>query len=196
MTRPLVAILAGGLSSRMGTDKAEVEIAGATMAARVIGAARAVGTVVVVGRIESLADAPAIPDPPGETRGPLAGLVAALEVAEGRPVVLVAVDQPWVRPATLQALIDEQEGTAAVVPRDGGVRQTTCAAYPPGLLGAARSALEDGVSIQRLLDREGCREIDPALWRTWGEDGRSWFSVDDRESLHAGLARFGPPPDG
>jgi molybdopterin-guanine dinucleotide biosynthesis protein A len=193
MIEPLIAVLAGGQSTRMGTDKAAIEIAGKTMAAWVVDAAQTVGTVIVVGRTDGLGGAPAVPDPPGETRGPLAGLVAALETAPGRSVVLIAVDQPWVRPTTLRGLIDEHDGTAAVVPRDDGVRQTTCALYPSALRRAALAALDEGASIQRLLDREGCRTVERRRWRSWGEDGRSWFSVDDPEALQTGLARFGPP---
>lgn len=195
MLQPLIAILAGGRSTRMGSDKAGVEVAGSTMAGWVTQAAGQVGEVLVVGRSEPLEGVPSIPDLPHAGRGPLAGLLAAYQSAPGRPVVLLAVDQPWVRPATLRAMIERYDGTTAVIPVDGGARQTTCALYPPTLHGAA-AADPNLASIQRLLDDEGCRAIEPPEWAAWGEDGRSWFSVDDPAALREGLRRFGPPPGG
>jgi hypothetical protein len=76
-----------------------------------------------------------------------------------------------------------------VVPVEDGVRQVTCARYSADV---AREAAEAG-SVQELLDRITFQAVDAAEWRAWGEDGRSWYSVDDEESLATGLARYGPP---
>jgi molybdopterin-guanine dinucleotide biosynthesis protein A len=197
MTKPLVAVLAGGRSTRMGSDKAFVTLAGSTMASWVVGAASQIGEVVVAGRTGTLEGAATVPDPSSGGRGPLAGLVAAFNAApQGRPVVLLAVDQPWVRTDTLRAMVDRHDGITTVIPVDAGARQTTCALYPAGLREAANAMLEARGSIQRLLDLEGCDEVERAGWNEWGEDGRSWFSVDDRAALNLGLARFGPPGHG
>jgi hypothetical protein len=32
--------------------------------------------------------------------------------------------------------------------------------------------------------------VTPDTWVSWGEDGRSWFSVDTTEDLAVGLRRF------
>ena len=45
---------------------------------------------------------------------------------------------------------------------------------------------------QAVLDL-GCRDIAPPQWREWGEDGRSWFSVDTPQALAEGLLRYGAP---
>lgn len=175
----LGAILAGGRATRMGRDKALVAIGGVPMVERVAAALRAVaGEVIVVGRTQPVAGLPALPDTVSGPRGPLAGLVAALAAAGGRPVVLVAVDQPLVVAATLANLAALAESVRAVVPMAGGARQVTCAVYPPAWAGEAAAELTDGGSIQSLLDRLPHVTVDEAVWRAWGEDGRSWMSVD------------------
>ncbi len=184
----LGVVLAGGRARRMGRDKAQVEVDGIPMAQRVATALYQVTPdVVCVGRDRGLAGLRCIPDRLPGPRGPLAGLVTALASAGG-PVVLVAVDQPLVRPATLRELVALASPGRAAVPVAGGARQVTCAVYPAGW--AAEAAAEDdaGGSIQSLLDRLGAREVPEDVWASWGEDGRSWFSVDAPEDVAAAEA--------
>ena len=191
MSRPLIAILAGGASTRMGEDKALVDVAGKPMAQWVIEAASQVGEPLVVGRRGFLLGTPAAIDIISARRGPAAGLATAL-ARNGGPVVLVGCDQPWVRPATLEGLLDRANGSP-VIPLDGGHPQVTCAVYPPGLARAMAAAARRNASIRSVLDVTPVDEVTD--WQTWGEDGRSWFSVDDAAALQTGLARFGPPSD-
>ncbi len=122
MVRPIGVLLAGGASTRMGTDKADVEVAGRPMAAWVLDALRSVcDRVVVAGRPDGLLGIAGLSDPVAERRGPLAGLVAALEHGGSAPVLLVATDQPWVRAETLRQLSD-QLGDLPLVPTDRGER--------------------------------------------------------------------------
>jgi molybdopterin-guanine dinucleotide biosynthesis protein A len=180
----------------MGTDKALVPVGGTPMVGWVAAALRTVADeVVVVGRSAPLAGLPAVPDPRPDPRGPLPGLVAALQHSGDRPVLLVAVDHPFVRTTTLAGLLDLLEEGRPVVPVDGGVRQTTCAAYPPALARAADDEDRAGGSIQSLLDRVPHREVGHDEWAAWGEDGRSWFSVDTPAALAAAVEQYGVPGD-
>lgn len=183
-------ILAGGRSSRMGIDKAGHEVAGKAIAQWVAGALGTVcDRVVIAGRTEGFGGIEPIPDTGGPYRGPLAGIASCAHL--GR-IAVVAVDQPWVRPETMRAL-DGLDGDLPVVPIDNGNRQATCAIYPSGLGEIAREELEAGGSVQTLLDRVAFRAVTEGEWRTWGEDGRSWFSVDTPRDAEEGLRRFGPP---
>ncbi len=174
----LAAIVAGGGSRRMGADKAATLVAGVPMAQLVVEATEAAGLDnIVVGRDSPLAGVAAVPDDRPARRGPLAGLATALRVAAGRPVLLVAVDQPLVRPETLRTLA-AMIGLDAVVPVDQGVLQVTCALYPGEWAAVAAAEDEAGGSIQSLLRATDVAEVQPETWRTWDEDGRSWFSVD------------------
>ncbi|HUO46319.1 MAG TPA: NTP transferase domain-containing protein [Acidimicrobiia bacterium] len=177
----LGVVLAGGASRRMGREKALVEVAGRPMIGWVTSALETVcDRVEIAGQIGGRRG---LADPPG-VRGPLAGLRAGL--ALGQDLLLVAVDQPWVRPETLREL-SSLEGT--VIPIGEDIRQVTCARYAADLAPAAAAA----VSLQELLDKVAFAAVEPSEWRLWGEDGRSWYSVDDDDALDEGLRRFGPP---
>ncbi len=85
----LGCVLAGGLSTRFGSDKALAELHGHTLLARAVDALSGwCEHVVVVGR--ETAPAPTLPDWPQPNMGPLAGIAAALHLAldEGYEAVL------------------------------------------------------------------------------------------------------------
>lgn len=85
----LGAVLAGGRSSRFGSDKALAELHGRTLLSRAVDALSGwCEHVVVVGR--ETAPAPTLPDWPHSDMGPLGGLAAALHhaVDEGYEAVL------------------------------------------------------------------------------------------------------------
>lgn len=178
----------------MGSDKTTVEVAGRPMSAWVIDALRPVcDRVVAAGRPEGVDGIPGLADPVPDRRGPLSGLVAALEAAGSAPVMLVATDQPWVRTRTLHELAAITNDLPIVPISADGVRQTTCALYPPGILSVALDELLAGGSIQSVLDRTAFDPIDEETWRGWDEDGRSWYSVDTLDALEAGVRRYGTP---
>ncbi len=190
MDQPIVAVLAGGDSTRMGFDKAMARIGTSTMLETVIEAVAPVGDVVVVGRTTAPGGTPAIADQRQNARGPLTGLETAMRFEPGRTVVLVAVDHPFVRHRTLNELLT-LEGDA-IVPFDDAWQQVTCAVYRPAFLAAATDLLDaGGRSIITALDRVNTRLVKEPEWSGWDEDGRSWFSVDSRERLEDGLQRYG-----
>lgn len=92
----LGAVLAGGKSSRFGSDKALAELDGQTLLERAIG--RLTGWcdgVVVVGR--DAASAASLPDWPRPGMGPLGGIAAALRHARDHgysQVLTIGVDSP------------------------------------------------------------------------------------------------------
>jgi molybdopterin-guanine dinucleotide biosynthesis protein A len=77
----LGVVLAGGQSSRFGSDKALAELGGRTLLARAVdGLGGFCEYVVVAGR--EMAPAPTIPDWPHAAMGPLGGIAAALRLAQ------------------------------------------------------------------------------------------------------------------
>ncbi|MDP9494065.1 MAG: molybdenum cofactor guanylyltransferase [Actinomycetota bacterium] len=184
----LGAVLAGGRSSRMGSDKAEVVIEGLTMLQRVSSTlSEFLPHVVVLGAeragFECWPDV--IP-----ARGPLAGIATALSAMDEDRVLIVAVDQPFVRAQTLERLSQIESSIPVVPVDDEGVRQVTCALYPKAIAEAALEEAGADGSIQSLLDRVSFEAVTPELWAPWGEDGRSWFSVDTPQALEVGIKRF------
>ena len=77
----LGVVLAGGQSTRFGSDKALAELGGRTLLARAVDTLTGFCEYVVVAGRE-LAPAPTLPDWPHAGMGPLAGLAAALHLAQ------------------------------------------------------------------------------------------------------------------
>ena len=184
----LGAVLGGGQSTRMGSDKALIEVDGVSMLERVTTAvASAAHRVVILGTeyegFESWPDQ-------AQGAGPLIGIATALARAEADRVLVVAVDHPFVRSETLARLVG-MEAELSVVPVDkDGVRQVTCAVYPVSIADLAAEEAGAGGSIQSLLDRVSFQPVTPDTWTAWGEDGRSWFSADTPDAVEDGVTRF------
>ncbi len=170
----------------MGEDKALVELAGTSLGLWVAQALEAAGLdVVTFGGQQRVGDYETIPDPPG-LRGPLAGLLAALDYSEHRPVFIAAVDQPLLQPHTVQALLANWTHDA-VIPVDGEAPQVTCAVYRATCLPTIRqiTSVNSDASVRDLLKYINVRFVERDEWTAWGEDGRSWRSVDTPEDLAA-----------
>ncbi len=193
--RPLGVVLAGGAATRMGADKAAVRLAGRRLIDHVLDAVTAAG-------LEPLVAGPPRPDiaaafvaDPPELAGPAAGLVAAMRAAPGRDVVLVGTDQPYLRAETLRRL-EAHEGDL-IAPLDGRC-QTLCAVYRATAVDQVERlvAARPNPSLQSLFDAPAAVRIPAATWRTWGEDGRSWLSLDTPAALARAEAAWPEPPAG
>ena len=189
-TETLGVILAGGRSRRMGMDKAMTRLDGRTLLEWVSASvSQVVSEVMVVGRREA-EGLRAIPDALQGGRGPSAGIVTGLTAAGGGSILVVGVDQPWVRPATLAALLEVRPQPA--IPLDGRY-QVTCATYPAASVSLLTGIARDQRSLQPQAPLLEGTVVLPGSWSSWGEDGRSWFSVDSPEDLQEGLRRYGVP---
>lgn len=178
----------------MGEDKALVPIAGAPMINWVAAAlAGACDGFVVAGREPGWLGFDAVRDRSEAHQGPLAALCSIALAYPDRQLLLVAVDQPWLLPATVGRLASKADLGVAVIPVENGQRQTLCAIYPEGLGDLANDELGAGGSIQSLLDRISFEPVIASEWSSWGEDGRSWFSCDTADAIEIGITAFGTP---
>ena len=127
-----VAILIGGDSSRMGTDKATLEVDGIAMAERVSIAAHEAGAseVLFVGgpqkRASTLTGTWKKDGFPGE--GPLGGVITALKVATHDAVVVLSCDMPFITSAVIASLVPPLAEAQATVGRTDRLNWT-CAAW-------------------------------------------------------------------
>lgn len=99
--------LAGGRSTRMGQDKAALEIGGEPLLRRVVRRLQAaLSEVLVVGPEHLAALVPGVRVAPDRVahRGPLGGLATALELASTPRVFVVACDMPFVEPRLVRAM--------------------------------------------------------------------------------------------
>jgi molybdopterin-guanine dinucleotide biosynthesis protein A len=125
------AVLAGGESSRMGADKATLEYRDAPFIEHILATMSLVLTDVVVCGGDYDGPVPTLSDPVPNA-GPLAGLLAAFDYADGRPVVVVPTDMPLVTVELVRRLADpELVGSQARLARSGEQVQPLCGCYGP-----------------------------------------------------------------
>lgn len=141
-------ILAGGRSSRMGTDKAFVDFEGRTLLARALDLARsATSDVRIVGSKEKFAPFAPVVEDVFQNCGPLGGIHAALEASTAELNLVMAVDLPFVPEAFLRYLIGEANSApdvAVIVPRAQAHWQSLCAVYRREFAAVAENALRAG----------------------------------------------------
>jgi molybdopterin-guanine dinucleotide biosynthesis protein A len=139
-------ILAGGKSTRMGSDKAFVMLDGRTLLERALELAPSVTKDVrVVGGAEKFAAfAPVVEDVFREC-GPLGGIHAALRASAAELNLMLAVDVPFVPAELLRYLVARARGSDAIatVPR-AGAWQPLCAVYRREFGDVAEKALRAG----------------------------------------------------
>jgi molybdopterin-guanine dinucleotide biosynthesis protein A len=169
-----LVILAGGLSRRMGRDKASLPAGDGTLIEHL---ARRLAPVVDE---TIVAGGPARPPLSGvrmvEDRypglGPLAGMHAGLAVARYPHVWVVGCDLPDADPALAHLFLGLVAGYDAVVPRIDGEPQGVCALYDRALVSRIDSLLVAGerrvksllaVSNVRYVTSEELRAVDPEL---------------------------------
>lgn len=186
-------VLAGGRSTRMGRDKAALVLGGRTLLQRVVDAVGVVADEVVVvgapGRGLPVVVSPRVlrlVADPIEGQGPLAGIIAGLEVTERAVAVVVGCDQPFVQPALLAHLAELAISHAAAVPVVDGRPQPLCSAVRREALPALRRAFEGGQRAARVIgDLDGAVLVPPDAWRAFDPDGRSSAGVNTPEELAA-----------
>jgi molybdenum cofactor guanylyltransferase len=144
-------VLAGGASSRMGSDKALLAYHGEPQVHRLAAMLESVASPVFVSvrksqvGVEGLAGLRLLVDPE-EGIGPLAGLLAAFAQNRDCAWMAVAVDMPWIGPATLERLRDERDpsvyATAYRIP-GSDLPEPVCAIYEPRIVPVLERARSD-----------------------------------------------------
>ena len=162
-------VLAGGRSSRMGRDKALIEIQGIRLVDRAAEAvAAAAGSATLIGDPGKYGGLgyPVHPDI-FTGCGPLAGIHAALGVSRSDWNLILACDMPEVEFAFLIQLLEraEQGGNDCLLPAgESGRPEPLCGVYHRRILPAVRRALEHGV--RKVLD--GLAEVQMEVFRVSG----------------------------
>lgn len=140
-------VLAGGLGRRLGGSKATVRLGGRPLITYPLEAVKAaLGRAVVVAKADS--ELPPLPGSevwmePAEPRHPLTGIIHALEVAEGRPVLVCACDLPLVSADLVRDLARADPGQGLVVAASfRGALQPLLARYEPEARDPLMAALE------------------------------------------------------
>lgn len=158
------AVLTGGASRRMGTDKALLVVGGVALATRVGATLEAAGCAPVWCQggdrpaLESLGLVVAADDEPGE--GPLAAVCSALRLADGE-VVVAACDLPDLTAAVVTAVMEPSlaDHDVAVAVADG--RRQLLARWSPSALETLSALVGRGVrSYLAALDELRVVDVD------------------------------------
>jgi len=151
-------VLVGGQSSRMGRDKARLQVGSRLLVERIAEKiAVAAGNAVLIGEPERYADLKfeCLPDlHPG--LGPLSGMETALASGRGDLNLIVACDMPLLKSVWLADLIKagaDQKTDCVVARDDDGEVHPLCAVYKTSCLPAVQRAIETrNLKMTDLLD--------------------------------------------
>jgi len=183
-----VAILAGGQSSRMGTNKALAQVGGRPIIERIVERVRALADELVIitnsPEIYAAYGLPMFSDLiPG--KGPLGGLYTAIASTQGQHTLVVSCDQPFLNPALLRYLIDLRTGFDVVVPLDpDGYPQSMHAVYGKGCLIPIRAYLDaDQLKVIGFFPDVRVREVPAAEIERIDPQRTSFIYVNTPEDL-------------
>jgi molybdopterin-guanine dinucleotide biosynthesis protein A len=145
-------ILAGGRSSRFGSDKAFAKLAGSPLIAHVAGALDScAGVLAIAGTREAaiFLDAIPLPDPPGCPKGPLSGVLAGLQWAQEAGadwLVTATCDVPLVPTDMGERLIEAAvaKGAEMAIARTSDGSHPLCGAWRPRLWSRLAKVLRHG----------------------------------------------------
>jgi molybdopterin-guanine dinucleotide biosynthesis protein A len=175
-------VLAGGKSSRMGSDKAFLRLGEETLLSRALKIAGAVADKVrIVGDAKRFSAFGPVVEDVYRDCGPLGGIHAALTSSESKWNLMLAVDLPFIGPELLKyLLLRARESNATVtVPRAGGGLQPLCAVYQRGFAEVADHSLrEEKNKIDRLFTKVESCVIDE------DELGRAGFAAEMFRNLN------------
>jgi molybdopterin-guanine dinucleotide biosynthesis protein A len=178
---PVGVVLAGGRGRRLGGAKATVELCGRPLISYPLEALRAVlDEVAIVAKPDTR-----LPSLPGVTvwiepeapHHPLVGIVHALGLADGRPVVVCAGDLPFVTSelvATLTAA--DADGAPAVIVTHGGELQPLLGRYHPEAARPLAAAMREQAAVRATVAGIGPRLVEI-------EDPELLFNVNAPEDL-------------
>ena len=190
------AVLAGGMSRRMGADKALLRLrpGDPPLAKVVIERVGAVADEVLVIASDRPSYAafgvPVVPDRFPDA-GTLGGIVTALLAARHRHCLIVACDMPFLNLELLRWMADQPRDYDVLIPRLSGesrqgggfVFQTLHAIYEKGCIAPIRRQLEaGGRQVIGFFPEVGVRVVDEDRTRALDPELRSFFNANTPEA--------------
>ena len=157
-------LMAGGLSRRMGRDKATLIVAGEPLWARQLRLLRELESEAIwisararpewrPEEVEVILD-----EPP--SRGPLSGVAAALARLQTSHLLALAIDLPRITSAHLRKLQARAVVGCGVVPFNGDRFEPLCAIYPKEAAAVASERLQrNDVSLQGLVSTLAAKKL-------------------------------------
>jgi molybdenum cofactor guanylyltransferase len=189
-------ILAGGESSRMGRDKALLELRGEPLIVRTARLVESVvGVPAVIGDaaayralgLRTIAD-----DWPGA--GPLGGIATALRASNAPWSLVVACDMPYLTKPWLEYLAARavaSQADAVVAMNEGGA-EPLCAAYSKRAEQPLRALLDGGTrKVHESLRSLRVDTIERAEWKAFDSEGLLFKNMNSPADYEEARARWG-----
>lgn len=186
-TQCTVAILAGGQSRRMGTNKSFVMLEGKPIIQHVIERVQVLELPIILitntpeeyAALELPMYADALPG-----NGSLGGIYTALSYSTTSYTLCVGCDMPLLNPALLQHLIDQQPGYDIVVPVVAGRHENLCAVYSQNCLGLMRQQIDSGqLKIGLLHEKLRVEKVTEATLREIDPDLHTFMNINTPDDL-------------
>jgi molybdopterin-guanine dinucleotide biosynthesis protein A len=191
-------VLAGGKSSRMGQDKALLELGGVALIERAAWLAESVaGSATIIGAndaFSALGLRVVEDDWPGS--GPLGGIATALRMSDAEWNLVIACDLPYLTRAWLEFLVGSapgaETGVGAIVPMNERGAEPLCAMYAKRSEPAIRAALEGGTrKVTDGLASLRVKYLEPAEWKGFDSDGLLFKNMNSPEDYTEARRRIG-----
>jgi len=182
-----VAIMAGGKSSRMGTDKSFVPLLGRPLIEHVLGKVNNLGneTIIIANKPESYnyLGLPIFGDL-YTNLGPLGGLHSALHNATSPYILVVACDMPWLNRPLLDYLISLRTTVDVVVPRWSKYPEPMHAVYRKSCLKAVETNLQAGsLKLISFYGQVAVRFVNRGEIEQFDPEGKSFANVNTPSDL-------------
>lgn len=183
-----VAIIAGGKSSRMGTDKSFVLLEGKPLIERVLEQVSGLGqreTLLITNKPDAYASfglpiiSDVIPD-----KGSLGGIYTAVMHSQYDYTQVIACDTPFVKPDLLRYLLSLRGPFDVIVPRVENYPQGLHGLYHKACLGPMRERIDaDRLHVIGFYPKVRLRYVDEAEYAPFDPQGVSFFNVNTPEEL-------------
>jgi molybdopterin-guanine dinucleotide biosynthesis protein A len=191
-------ITAGGRSSRMGTDKAWLEIEGQPLIERTLASVRAVtSNVAIIANTERYGSlgVPVFADT-YQGVGPLEAVRVALSNTQTNRILLVACDLPFLTPALFRFLLSIPSTNQAIVPLSPDNQlEPLCAIYCKDSLGAVENLIEHGLrKMAKLFEKVPTRFVEFQEIRELEGAHLFFENINSPEDYDRALRRFRATP--
>ena len=184
-------VLAGGKSSRLGQDKAWVELGGKSLLQRSVNNLEFLGGDIIIvaapgQRLPPVTDASRLKIVRDITsgKGPLVGIYTGLRNLENEYSFVAACDMPFVQKALVQEMARHVEGFDVVIPRRPQGLEPLHAIYGRRCIGYIETLIESGrYKIDTLLERVRVRYFEEEEMKALDPGEISFFNINTPADL-------------
>jgi molybdopterin-guanine dinucleotide biosynthesis protein A len=190
-------VLAGGESSRMGRDKARLDIGGVSLLRRAVGLLQSVtgnSAIISSSAVHELSGSRTVADD-FPSWGPLGGIATALRISETEWSLVIACDLPYLTKAWLDFLIERalKSGADAVVPMNLKGPEPLCAVYHKNAQQRILAAVEGGVhKVTESFDRLSVEYLEPDEWKGFASEGLLFKNINSPADYEEAKKRLSP----